>query len=175
MRSRKSVAKRNDFESVLLRWIIKFNIREERLVELLSVAEKIWPAQLEAKISESCTRILLNFRLEERETKSPFNHLAQVLVVCLAQKVSKLGWREFIEWKDVVWSLRETLLVGRFDNSRDFFSFCWSERVDFFPSACDVIRWNPFFFFSNCSVNKSSKKRCNFFFFSFREEMHVRI
>ena len=31
--------------------------------------------------------------------------------------------------------------VGRrFDNSRDFFSFCWSERVDFFPSACDVIR-----------------------------------
>ena len=60
---------------------------------------------------ESYTRILLNFRLEERETKSPFNHLAQVLVVCLAQKVSKLGWREFIEWKYVVWSLKEILLV----------------------------------------------------------------
>lgn len=70
MRSRKSVAKRNDFESVLLHWIIKFNIREERLVELLSVAEKIWPAQLEAKISESRARVFFLTLDSKRERRN---------------------------------------------------------------------------------------------------------
>lgn len=173
MRSRKSVAKRNDFESVLLRWIIKFNIREERLVELLSVAEKIWPTQLEAKISESRARV---FFLTLEKNLRVFNYLAQVLVVCLAQKVSKLGWREFIQWKDVAWSLRETLLMGRFDDSRD--SFCWSERIWFFFRA--RVTWYVeilpfFFFFFKFFRQQIFKKAMQFFFFSFREEMHVRI
>lgn len=94
------------------------------------MAEKIWPTQLEAKISESRARV---FFLTLEKNLRVFNHLAQVLVVCLAQKVSKLGWREFIQWKDVAWSLRETLLMGRFDDSRD--SFCWSERIWFFFRA----------------------------------------
>ena len=158
MRSRKIVAKRNDFESVLLRWIIKFNIREERLVELLSVAEKIWPAQLEAKISESRARV---FFLTLEKNLRVFNHLAQVLVVCLAQKVSKLGWREFIEWKYVVWSLKEILLVDVSIIRVTSFRFAGAKGLIFFQARVEIL---PFFFFFQIVPSTNLQKSDAIFF-----------
>ena len=136
-----------------LRWIIKFNIREERLLNyypLPSVAEKIWPTIRKFQRIVYSSPILLNFRLEEcreRRNLRLFNHLAQVLLVCLAQKVSKLGWR-----------------IHRVEGyGVGFKRLCWWDvsmiRVASFPRIGIV--WCAIF--SNSSVNKSSKKRCNFF------------
>lgn len=115
-----------------LRWIIKFNIREERLLNyypLPSVAEKIWPTirKFQRIVHLYSSPILLNFRLEEcreRRNLRLFNHFAQVLLVCLAQKVSKLGWRIHrvegygVEFKRLCWWDVSMIRVASFPRIR---------------------------------------------------------
>lgn len=152
-----------------LRWIIKFNIREERLLNyypLPSVAEKIWPTIRKFQRIVHSSPILLNFRLEEcreRRNLRLFNHLAQVLLVCLAQKVSKLGWRIHrvegygVGFKRLCWWDVSMIRVASFPRIR---SAEIVERKGWFFRRIGIV-WCAIF--SNSSVNKSSKKRCNFF------------
>lgn len=115
---------------------------------------------------ESCILHRFSSRLEEcreRRNLRLFNHFAQVLLVCLAQKVSKLGWRIHrvegygVEFKRLCWWDVSMIRVASFPRIR---SAEIVERKGWFFPRIGIV-WCAIF--SNSSVNKSSKKRCNFF------------